>query len=72
VFQVHDDYVTQQAEHFRFLSSVAEEHHPEAIPKRLKRLFLQLFIHTGEKVTKFENVSSQKSDRSIAIDFSDH
>jgi len=67
---LHNDYVTQQARHFRARKRVADEHPPGAVPKPLERLFLQLLYTHWRKVTEFENVSSsQKSGRSIVIDF---
>jgi hypothetical protein len=50
MFHAHNDYVRQQAQHFRSRKRVADEQPPGTIPKRLERLFLQLFIHTGERL----------------------
>ena len=69
MFHVHNDYVRQRPQHFRVRKRVADQQNSGAITKRLERLFLQLFIHTGERFMEFENVSSQESGRSIVIDF---
>jgi hypothetical protein len=50
VFHLHNDYATQQEQHFRVQKRVADSQNSGAIPNRLKRLFLQLFMHSGERL----------------------
>lgn len=45
MFHVHNDYVTQQARHFRIQKRVADKQLPGTIPQRLEWPFLQLFIY---------------------------
>jgi hypothetical protein len=68
VFRVHDDYVTQRAQHSRVRKRVAHLQNPGTTARRLKRLFLQLFRHTEREVTKFEKVSREKPGRTMGID----
>jgi hypothetical protein len=60
VFQVHNDYVTLQAKHFRSRNRVADQQLPGTIPTRLKWLFLQLFIHIGEKLRNSRTSADKK------------
>jgi hypothetical protein len=50
VFHVHNDYVRLRAQHFGVRKRVADQQPPGTIPKRLERLFLQLFIYSGERL----------------------
>ena len=71
MFHVHNDYVRQQAQHFRVRKRVADEQDRGTIPKRLERLFLQLLIHTGERLRN-SRTSAVKSQPAQFLLTSDH
>jgi hypothetical protein len=61
VFNVYNDYVTLQAQGFRVRKRVAGQQHSWIIPKRLERLFLQLFIHTPVRGYKIREHRAAKN-----------
>jgi hypothetical protein len=61
VFNVHHDYVTLQVQAFGVRKRVAGEQHSWTIPKRLERLFLQLFIHALARGYKIREHRAAKS-----------
>jgi len=67
VFHVHNDYVTQQARHFRIQKRVADKQLPVTIPQRLEWPFLQLFIYTPASGDGIRDVSAKP--KAFAIDF---
>ena len=48
---------------------MADEQPPETVPKRLSDCISNFSYTHWREVTEFENISSQKSGRSIVIDF---
>src|SRR5215469_14418486 len=53
MFHVPNDLVKRRTSHFRVRTLMADLQFPGTTPKPLEGLFLQLFIHTLEKVTKY-------------------
>jgi hypothetical protein len=69
VFHVHNDYVTPQAQHFRGRKTSGRLTKSWDDPKTARATVSPTFHTHRREVMKFENVSSQKSGRSIVIDF---
>lgn len=62
MFHVHNDCVRQQVQDFTARSRVTEQQLSGTIPKRLERLFLQLFIPAlakGYEIREHRTVKSQ-------------
>jgi hypothetical protein len=50
VFHAHNNYVSEQVQHSKVLKPVLDQQPRGMIKKRQEQLFLQLFIHTSERL----------------------